>query len=794
MPSVGMRRSTRVLVVKGADGARVLRSGRRLWPESDAEKLERVAIDDEDEWLRVVQGSEDGDGVPNCKVNGWKQGVTAMDVDAVVGGPESVITMPSSLDDDDGANRMWGFVYRRKRKMSGWKSCDASEKKKRALEDRMYGRYYVRRQRRESNIGSFAADDVSCVVRRRHNAMLTVVVDSSCSRASWLVPFLSAVLGHMTRVRLRLRKLSAFLMSTPICEVFSSYGIHFLLDPSPNSFGICTIFGASCFVPLFSVDFSAVPQCFLYMQINMLLKSRYFPSLSATCSLDGVGAEGDIDTNDDNLSCITSVRDLCGSKTMPDVNADSANMGVLSPIGVTPKLPPRNAQRRNGFNSSIQTRRRSRRRSTRGRNSSFVSINKANGALVPSSFSTRRDGISFSLTASNREPRSSFRRSSTANIKELKSTVVGVREDIDLMCCSANILVSEPDRCYREVGAKIMLEFSASLQWVIAVKSDGSLRYSHVAQKVMRPSTSNRFTHSTIWTGEDGWKLEFPNRQDWLIFRELYKECSARNMQAPAAKIIPVPGVREVSDYEDSYSVSFFRPDSYIHLNDDEVSRSMAKRTANYDMDSEDDEWLNKFNNEKCAENELRDRVSEETFELMVDAFEKAQFCSPDDYSDEKAAVNLCLELAKREVVEAVYNYWMRRRKQKRSALVKVFQGHQTRKAQTLPKPVLRRRRTFKRLASQPGRGKQWSVLQAIAAERDAPRDALEEHNAMHRVEEAKAAANRSVEQAVAKRRRAQILMEIADLAAYKATKALRIADAARIGASPDASAACFLE
>lgn len=70
----------------------------------------------------------------------------------------------------------------------------------------------------------------------------------------------------------------------------------------------------------------------------------------------------------------------------------------------------------------------------------------------------------------------------------------------------------------------------------------------------------------------------------------------------------------------------------------------------------------------------------------------------------------------------------------------------------------------------------------------------MEEQNAMLRVEEAKASAKRSVESAVGKRQRAQLLMEIADLATYKAAIALRIAEAAGVAESAEAAAAHFLD
>lgn len=62
-----------------------------------------------------------------------------------------------------------------------------------------------------------------------------------------------------------------------------------------------------------------------------------------------------------------------------------------------------------------------------------------------------------------------------------------------------------------------------------------------------------------------------------------------------------------------------------------------------------------------------------------------------------------------------------------------------------------------------------------IAAEHNA----AEEQSAILRIQEAKASADKSVQLAILKRQRAQLLMENADLAMYRATMAIRIADAA---------------
>ncbi|XP_039067280.1 uncharacterized protein LOC120213207 isoform X2 [Hibiscus syriacus] len=431
--------------------------------------------------------------------------------------------------------------------------------------------------------------------------------------------------------------------------------------------------------------------------------------------------------------------------------------------------------------SSIQKRRSSLRK-MRARNPI------SSGALMSDLISSRRNGIPFSSVVSKNKLRSSIR-GSTSDLSDASSSISDLMPKVELESdssqCSANVLIIEPDRCYREEGAIVTLEHSASKEWLLIVKKDNKTKYAQKADKIMRPPSLNRFTRAMIWTGDDTWKLEFPNRQDWILFKDLYKECNERNVPASTCRVIPVPGVREVSGYEGKPSVPFRRPDSYISVDGDEVSRTLANRAANYDMDSEDEEWLKKFNNEFFQGNGHCEHISEDCFELMVDAFEKACFCSTDDHSNVIAAA---ADLGISGVVEAVHAYWSKKRGQRRSPLLRVFQGHQVKKAPVVPQPFLRKRRSFKRQASH-ARGKQPSLLQAMVAEHVA----LVEEDVMVKVEEARAAATRSIETAIMRRQHTQLLMQNADMATYKAMMALRIAEAASLTESSEDSVAHFL-
>ncbi|TYH87992.1 hypothetical protein ES332_D01G156400v1 [Gossypium tomentosum] len=688
MPSVGMRRTTRVFRMVKSSEALVLRSGRRLWPDS-------VEVEPKS---GVNKAISEVNGNPKILVN------------EEIPKKQSRKKKAEAVNDDATDDRRFGVVYSRKRKRNGVPNCQLSLNS----EQKKCGKKFHRRR-----VIKKTNNDV------KESRMFAFVVGNG-GYHGWFSNLLWLVLGYLKRANVRFSGLAAFLMSQPLSSVYASNGVHLLRGLPANRSGICKFYGDRGFIPLFYVDFSAVPYSFMYMHYGMLLCSRRM-------QLVLVNTDEIFSACEEDKPCLTSVVDfskrLSGSNV---VKVDNFGSKGVSDRASKLKEIGRNGHYKHGLSRIIQRRRSSMRR---------------------------------------RRARSPW--------------LLGIHKGADSLQCSANILVTEPDRCYREEGAIVALELSASREWLLVVEKDGSTKYTYKVDRAIRPSSCNRFTHAIIWTGDDNWKLEFVNRQDWVIFKDLYKECSERNAPSSTAKMIPVPGVCEVSGYEDRAFVPFQRPDFYITLDGDEVSRALAKRTANYDMDSEDEEWLKNFNNAFFSGNGNCEHLSEDCFELMVDAFEKeAYFRTPDDHSDDKGATNLCLDLASGEVVEAVHAYWLRKRK-RRSALLRVFQGHKVKKSPVVPKPVLRKRRLGKRQASS-GRGKQPSLLQAMAAEHHP----LGEENAMVKVEEARASAARSVELAILKRQQAQLLMQNADMATYKAVMAPRIAEAARFIKSSDVSVA----
>lgn len=214
MPSVGMRRTTRVFgVVKGVDGARVLRSGRRLWPGSGDSRFRRA--NDGDEWLHtMIKTTANNKNHHNHSSVKYKENVLPThDSKSNPEAPAVDIQVPKRVKNEnlkDTENKMFGIVYSRKRKRVGGERQDDSGK--------MYGIQFSRRQRKKHG------DSDSFVGFER--ALLVIVLDGSYS--SGLTPFLNSVLGYIRRASMRISELTAFLSSEPFNSAFASHGIRFL--------------------------------------------------------------------------------------------------------------------------------------------------------------------------------------------------------------------------------------------------------------------------------------------------------------------------------------------------------------------------------------------------------------------------------------------------------------------------------------------------------------------------------------------------------------------------------------
>ncbi|KAM7263800.1 hypothetical protein ACFE04_001483 [Oxalis oulophora] len=680
-----MRRTTRVFgMVKSYEGARVLRSGRCLWPEEANEMYEFI------EEPNIKNNKENHHNQVNNKKTSNSSRSSRNSVSVVeefktfkrkAGKRKPRENEPKVTDSKPVKPNMSQDEPKSAAKR---KTCKDDEVKR-----KRFGKVYVRRAKRAKVERSELDGGVKSIVLNSSqlcgkDRVFGVGIDSKgFSRFSWI---LYSVLRYMRRKSLELDELAGFLLSQPISGAYALLGLQFLWDPCPRT-GLCKFYGVWQYMPLFSLDFSAAPHCFMYMHHSVLLRLE-FQQLDFVNKLT-TELTAEIEVDDDIQMSEPSETFLAGHLivlALSAPNVDSVDKPCLRPCVKSSRPTTLSSLFKNGVNSRTIRKRRTPLKNRRSRNPS----------VVPNLFSSSRNGVSSPSTVSNYKLRSSVQRSSSSNLKKVRSSVARLTKPNKISSgCDANIL--------------------------------------------------------------------------------------DHNLQTSILSTIPVPVVRVVSGFDDAINVPFHRPlEYYISTKgDDEVSRALEKKMANYDADSQDEEWLKKVNNDFLTGHEC---VSVERFELLIDLFEKAFYRNPESFSDGKAAANIASEFGKREMVEAVYGYWVRKRTQKQSALVKVFQIHK--KPSLLPRHPPRKKRSsnHKRQASQCGRSKHqpsFSRAEVVPAI---------DQNALLKVEEAKAAAEKAIKEAILKRQRAQALLESANLATYKATMSLRIAEFARVLGSTDAA------
>ena len=223
-----------VNVVK--DGGRVLRSGRRLWPESsDSSKVKRGGSggggggggggDGGEEWLKIIKSSPNNSAALTFKqTSSWSHGG---DVKRVVAAPNvagaAAAAAGAALDCEiekpkkrsrkavkveESVDKMFGVVYSRKRRRN-------------SDNDKMYGIRFARRQRRKADDGSEEW------VIPRPKLSVAVVGSGSDDDDGFVARFLCLVLRYMRRARLTLSQLLKFLCTEPITGVYASRGIQF---------------------------------------------------------------------------------------------------------------------------------------------------------------------------------------------------------------------------------------------------------------------------------------------------------------------------------------------------------------------------------------------------------------------------------------------------------------------------------------------------------------------------------------------------------------------------------------
>ncbi|MCO5607711.1 hypothetical protein L7F22_061910 [Adiantum nelumboides] len=241
------------------------------------------------------------------------------------------------------------------------------------------------------------------------------------------------------------------------------------------------------------------------------------------------------------------------------------------------------------------------------------------------------------------------------------------------MFCSANILLSNETRSWREFGVRVELQ-SRKSEWVVVVELEGA-SYSHKVVESTITSRVNRFTHAMMWKGGDGWILEFCDRMQWIFFKRMHEECGHRNARAAFVKQIPIPFVKHI---DVSSGGRTFDTILFGERWPGEVENALDCTKRVYDMDSEDERWL-ALRNQRTEE-----RVSMETFERIIDKLERITFLRQGEVVASDEVAELCENMASEEAVLAVHHHWSEKRTRKDNALIRYFESPLPRKYQRL--------------------------------------------------------------------------------------------------------------
>uniref|UniRef100_J3L8N7 Enhancer of polycomb-like protein n=2 Tax=Oryza brachyantha TaxID=4533 RepID=J3L8N7_ORYBR len=651
---------------------------------------------------------------------------------------------------------------------------------------------------------------VDCIQTHTEAVMLIVLVDSSCSGSSQhFLRLLLPVLRWMRRCRRgKVRNLASFLSSDAVATAFALHGLHFvqlqchtdcaLSQRTLVQCGWCELRSAKDSEPLLSVNFLAVPSYFQTLHLLMAIESMYLPAVIRQRMHLAGGAEEIyphtlLNEDSESLSTVDAqpAVDLCRNKNCSMVQ-DYVPLEEVAGVVVHGVRLKKHQRKRSSMRHPLSQERLAARFPDKVVAMKQTAVASQTEVGAPPSASQELlleplkpkaaleisldllenmddSDVSTPIGSNGKQKRSSLK-SPIERMNE-RLALAEVRQNIDSVHCRANLLIIQPDRCWREEGAEVLLEPSGSNEWCIAVKIHGINRIS------LKPSEHrfyvvNRFTHAYILAVDDGLKLEFSDKWDWLLFKELQIEGRERNSQG---KMIPIPGVHEISDDMGvivAYPFSRPLPD-YIRMTDDEVGRALSKDCA-YDLDSEDEQWLTQLSHsESDRESSQLNHISYEDFEKIITTFEKDAFNNPEGTSDVNQILSRCPTLEKDHNVLAVYEYWIHKRYKKGAPLLRILQGATLRRGQ-LSQRSIKKRRSFKRQRSQTGRGKPEIFLQDNAVEEEA----------LRRVVEAERVAKQAGETAVRLRSRAQCLMAKAELVTYKSVMALRIAEAARISDS----------
>ncbi|XWS27146.1 hypothetical protein CRYUN_Cryun26dG0090900 [Craigia yunnanensis] len=264
-----------------------------------------------------------------------------------------------------------------------------------------------------------------------------------------------------------------------------------------------------------------------------------------------------------------------------------------------------------------------------------------------------------------------------ANEKRSSDVSRGSQRNLELLSCDANVLITLGDRGWRECGAEVALELFDHNEWKLAVKVSGSTRYSYKAHQFLQPGSTNRYTHAMMWKGGKDWILEFTDRSQWALFKEMHEECYNRNVRAALVKNIPIPGVSLIEEYdENATEVTFVRSSSkYLRQVETDVGMALDPSCVLYDMDNDDEQWISRIR--KSSESDVSSsslELSDEMFEKIMDMFEKAAYTQQCDQFNSDQIQELMAGVGSMKAIGAIYEHWQQKRQRVGMPLIRHLQ------------------------------------------------------------------------------------------------------------------------
>ncbi|RZR93779.1 hypothetical protein BHM03_00022355 [Ensete ventricosum] len=247
---------------------------------------------------------------------------------------------------------------------------------------------------------------------------------------------------------------------------------------------------------------------------------------------------------------------------------------------------------------------------------------------------------------------------------------------LESLACDANVLVTHGDKCWRESGAKVQLDCDDQKNWRICIKVSGAIKYVYKAHHVLQPGTTNRYTHAMMWKGGKEWMLEFTDRNQWYIFKQMHEECYNQNIRAASVKNIPIPGVRLLPNGDDGcVEMPFIRSSSkYFRQVGTEVDLALDSSHVLYDMDSEDEEWISTVGANMDAKDSKMTEVTDEMFERVMDMLEKFAYTQQCEEITNDDIEKYMADYGPADTIKVIYEHWRQKRKKKGLPLIRQFQ------------------------------------------------------------------------------------------------------------------------